>query len=119
MPPLISVYTYFSSLVSLTNLGEDTYIDVAAEADCIFDFRDPLFHLEESNIPDISIDFSTPIEFINNKLKCFHKNLNGIHINAQSIPKHYDEIVRLLIETKIDFLAISETFVCDKTPKMF
>lgn len=115
---MISLNIYIISLVSLFDLGEETYIDVAAEADRVFDFRNPLFHLEERDIPTIPVDFSTPIEFINNKLKNYRNNLTGIHINAQSIPKHYDEIVRLLIETQMDFLAISETFVCDKTPKM-
>ena len=71
----------------MTNLDEDSYIDAAAEADSIFDFRDPLFHLEEPAIPTISTDFSTPIEFINKKLKNFQDNLNGIHINARSIQK--------------------------------
>ena len=102
-----------------SSIGTELYIDTLAETEGIFDFSDPIFNLEERVIPPISIDFLTPIEVIKNKLKNFKNNLTSFHINACSIPKHYDEIVRLLIETGVDILGISETFICEKTPKMF
>lgn len=103
----------------MTNTITETYIDASAETECIFDFTDPKFYLEERETPTISNDFLTPIEFIKSKLRKFQNNLTSFHINAQSIPKHYDEIVRILNETGVDILAVSETFVCEKTPKMF
>ena len=51
--------------------------------------------------------------------KSIKDNLTVFHINACSIPKHYDEIVRILKELDIDILGVSETFICEKTPKMF
>ena len=103
----------------MDNLGTESYIDAAAETECIFDFNDPQFFLEEPEIPAISGDIMTPIEYIKSKLHIFKNILTSFHINAQSIPKHYDEIVRLLFETGVDILAVSETFICEKTPKMF
>ena len=91
---------------------------MAAETEDIFDFNDPQFYLEERDIPTIT-NITTPIEFIKEKLKKYKNNLTSFHINAQSIPKHYDEIVRLLTETDVDILGVSETFVCEKTPKIF
>ena len=103
----------------MNNAEIETYIDAAAEAEGIFNFDDPKFYLEERETPTISHDYLTPIEFIKRKLKYLQNNLTSFHINAQSIPKHYDEIVRILLETGVDILAVSETFICEKTPKMF
>ena len=97
----------------------ESYIDAAAETEANFDFSDPHFFLEEREIPTISNAFSTPIEDIMTKLKKFKNNLTCFHINPCSIPKHYDEIVRILTETGVDILGVSETFICEKTPKMF
>ena len=103
----------------MNNAEIETYIDSTAETESIFDFNDPQFFLEEREIPTISHDYLTPIEFIKRKLKYLKNNLTFFHINAQSIPHHYDEIVRILSETGVDIFAVSETFVCEKTPKMF
>ena len=53
------------------------------------------------------------------KLENQKHNLTAFHINAGSIPKHYDEIVRLVRKTGVDILCVSETFIWEKTPKMF
>ena len=103
----------------MNNAEIETYIDSTAETEGIFDFNDPQYFLEEREIPTISHDYLTPIEFIKRKLKYLKNNLTFFHINAQSIPHHYDEIVRILSETGVDIFAVSETFVCEKTPKMF
>ena len=105
--------------IQMANIVAETYINEAAETEDIFTFNDHKFFLEEREIPRLTIDFSTPIEIIKAKLKKYKNNLTSFHINACSIPKHYDEIARILIETDVDILGISETFICEKTPKMF
>ena len=82
------------------------------------DYLNPIYDLEERPIPEISTDFLTPIEIINKKLKTERNHLINGHINACSIPHHYDEIQRTMNNTDIDILAVSETFICEKTPKM-
>ena len=99
------------------NLPE-AYVDLEAEADYITNFLDPKYDLEERPIPKISDDFLTPYEEIKKKLIQYVNNLTYFHINAGSIPKHYDEIVRLLSILGVDILGVSETFICEKTPKM-
>ena len=103
----------------MVDIQPEVYVNLEAEADYITDFLNPMYDLEERPIPKISADFSTPIEEIIKKLNQFKNNLTSFHINAGSIPKHYDEIVRLLYLTGVDILGVSETFICDKTPKIF
>ena len=103
----------------MANNDNEAYVNAEAEAENIANFLNPMYDLEERPIPRITLDFSTPLEEIKKKIKSFTNNLNCFHINAGSIPKHYDEIVRLLIELGIDILAVSETFICQKTPKIF
>ena len=105
----------------MANTDNDTYLVTEAESENITDFLNPIYDLEERDIPKISSDsILTPIQSIKNKLKPYIvNNLTGFHINAGSIPKHYDEIVRLLHNTGVDFLAVSETFISEKTPKCF
>ena len=103
----------------MANNDNEAYVNAEAEAENIANFLNPMYDLEERPIPRITLDFSTPLEEIKKKIKSFSNNLNCFHINAGSIPKHYDEIVRLLIELGIDILAVSETFICQKTPKIF
>ena len=101
------------------NNNNDSYMIAEAESENLANFLSPLYDLEERPIPKISSNFATPFEVINKKFKPYKNNLNCYHINAGSIPKHYDEIVRLLIELGVDILAVCETFICDKTPKIF
>ena len=91
---------------------------MAADAEEMLDFNNPQFYFEEGEYNQIT-DILTPIEFLKRKIIHSKNNLSYFHINAQSIPKHYDEIVRLLIETGVDFLLVSETFICESTPKTF
>ena len=103
----------------MANNQNEAYVVAEAESEYDFDLLSSKYDLEERPIPKIVLmDFSTPIEVIKKKIKPFKNNLNCYHINAGSIPKHYDEIVRLLVELGIDILAISETFICEKTPKI-
>ena len=54
----------------MVNLGTESYIDIIAENEsCIFDFSDPKFFLEERDIPVITCDLQTPIEYIKKVLK--------------------------------------------------
>ena len=86
----------------------EPYINVAAETEDILYFNDPQFYIEERDFPTLS-NILTPIEFIKQKLKKIKNNLTFLSINAQSIAKHHEEISRLLIETGVDILAVSET----------
>ena len=81
------------------------------------DFSDSYFDLEETVIVNDENNFDTPIELINSDLKTFRNNLKIAHINARSLPKHIDEVKRLLLATDFDILAISETFIKTATPK--
>ena len=102
----------------MANNENETYVIPEAESE---NFLGPMYDFEERHIPKISPDtILTPLEIINKKLQPYIiNNLTGFHINAGSIPKHYDEIVRLLYITGVDFLAVSETFICEKTHKCF
>ena len=95
----------------------DNYIISNIEEE--FDFTNIAYDLQEPPIPTITGDFFTPIQILNDKLKPFKNNLTCFHINACSIPYNYDEIVRLMTETGVDILGVSETFICEKTPKIF
>ena len=103
----------------MDNREQEAYVNIEADAEYNAEFRNPQYDLEERPIPHISSDFLTPMEVIKNKFKHFNNNLTSFHINAGSIPKHYDEIVRVLDETGFNILCVSETFVCEKTPKIF
>ena len=102
----------------MDNTGDEIYINTAAENEENFNFDDPAFHLEERDFPTLTIDFSTPIETLRAVVEKNKNNFTCFHINTGSVPKHYDELVRLVYETNVDALAVSEHFICEKTPKM-
>ena len=81
------------------------------------DFSDSYFELEETEIITDASDSDGPIDLINSELKPFSNNLKIAHINARSVPKHIDEIKRVLLSTDFDIFAISETFIKTGTPK--
>ena len=58
----------------------------------------------------------TPISKINSDLEPYKHSLKIAHLNAVSIPKHRDEIYRVLREANFDILAISETNIKPGTP---
>ena len=83
-----------------------------------FDFSDSIFELVESDIPKLSqYYFSTPSTTINNKFKNLDHLLKVAHVNARSLPKHIHEIQKILDETGLDILGISETFIAENTPE--
>ena len=82
-----------------------------------FDFSDAIFDLNESEIPKLSNDFSTPASVINLKFKNYDNLAKLAHVNARSIPKHIHEIDKILRETRIDILGVSETFISENTPE--
>ena len=53
-----------------------------------FDFSDAMFDLNESEVPKLSNDFTTPANEINLKFKNYENLLKLAHINARSTPKH-------------------------------
>ena len=82
-----------------------------------FNFSDPAFDLQEPDIPSLSNSFSTASQTINFKLNKFDNLVKIAHINARSVPKHIHEIDKIVSETSLDILGISETFISDNTPK--
>ena len=82
-----------------------------------FNFSESIFDLVEPNIPRLNHDFSTPSATINLKFKNFENLLKIGHINARSVPKHIHEINKIVSETSLDILGVSETFISPFTPK--
>jgi hypothetical protein len=82
-----------------------------------FDFSDAIFDLNESEIPQLGNDFTTPAREINLKFKNYDNLAKLAHINARSIPKHIHEIAKIVTETRIDILGVSETFISENTPE--
>lgn len=66
---------------------------------------------------DRNLGVLAPIEEINFKLELFKHLLRVGHINAVSLPKYRDQISRVIKRTKLDILAVSETYVKKNTPK--
>ena len=82
-----------------------------------FDFSQSIFDLAEPNIPSLSDDFLTPSRFINSKFKNYEHLVKFGHINARSIPKHLQEIVKVNDEINFDVIGACETFITPNTPK--
>ena len=81
-----------------------------------FDFSDSIFELTEPDIPKLGNNFTTPSSTINSKFKKFDNLLKIAHVNARSIPKHLHEIEKVVTETSLDILGVSETFISPTTP---
>ena len=82
-----------------------------------FNFSDSIFDLNETFITPLNGDFSTVANEINLKLRNYNNLLSVAHINARSIPKHVHEIDKILQETSIDIIGVSETFISKQTPE--
>ena len=83
-----------------------------------FDFSQSMFDLEEPfHVAPLSDDFFTPSNYIKKIFQGCDNLLKIAHINACSIPKHLHEIAKILIESKIDILCVSETFISPNTPR--
>ena len=82
-----------------------------------YNFSEPIFHLNETIVTPLNDEFSTVANQINLKLKTSDKYLKLAHINARSIPKHIHEIDKILQDTTIDILGVSETFISQDTPE--
>ena len=81
-----------------------------------FDFSNSMFDLNETVIPKLSNNFSTPSNEINLKFKNYDNLAKLAHVNARSIPMHIHEIDKIITETKLDILGVSETFISENTP---
>ena len=74
----------------------------------------------EIEVPDLGNGFLTPIQKINNELRTYNKLIKISHLNAVSVPKHRDEIFRILVGTDMDIVGVSETNIKKSTPpKLF
>ena len=76
-----------------------------------FSFSEPII------IPEPNIGFLTPIEKIKKDFLHLEKQIKICHLNAVSIPKHRDEIYRIISETNMDIICISETNIKKHTPR--
>lgn len=92
---------------------DDTYDEILKQ---LANLPDEI-NFSEHIIPEINNSYVTPIQKINNELTSYAKFLKISHINAVSIPKHRDEISRLIHGTNMDILAVSETNIKKHTPK--
>lgn len=99
-------------MANLENSEEDPRIILG---NC--NFSDSYFTLNETFIPPVENGLKSPIEKINSDLEEFNNLLLVGHLNARSVPKHISEIDRLLQETKLDVIGVSETFIKSHTPK--
>ena len=86
----------------------------------IFNFSDELFLGTDSIHHDIPLDnrldnMNTPIQQLNNDLQNNQNWVRVAHINARSVPGHLPEISRIVSETNLDILGISETFIKNDT----
>ena len=66
--------------------------------------------------PNAEVRLNTPIHKINTELNKYKQNLRISHINAVSVPKHKDEISRVIYKTDMDFIGVSETNIKKGTP---
>ena len=76
-----------------------------------YNFSQEFFNLEETQISIPNINVTLPHEKVINSFKPFNNHLKIAHLNARSIPRHIDEITNLLVETRLDVLAVSETWL--------
>ena len=89
--------------------------DIVLDPD--FDFSDAFFDLDEPEIPTLNnSDFTTVVDQINFLLKYYENLVKLAHVNARSVPMHIHEIMKILLETKLDVLGVSETFISENTP---
>ncbi len=73
-------------------------IDFLRRIQCVDDEH----NLEVTPLPEDVLDLQTQIAKINSDLNYFANKLKIAHINARSVPKHIDEIRRLLLNTNFD-----------------
>ena len=73
-------------------------------------------NLEEPIIPELNDTFLTPARKINKDLEKYKKLIRISHINAVSMPKHRDEIQKIVTETGMDIVCVSETNIKHSTP---
>ena len=79
----------------------------------------PFINFDDESTPVLKLDhnYPTPIQQINSNLDAYKNLINIAHMNAVSIPKHRSEIHRILNETNLDILAVSETNIKVNTPQ--
>ena len=87
----------------------------------IFNFEDEYF----TNNPDVettntfvpTYDYISPLRQVMVDLDKHKDSLRIGHLNASSVPKHIDEVKRILKDTGLDILAITESFIKGKVPE--
>ena len=82
-----------------------------------YDFSDDFFINDEIIIPTVENGIASPIEQINSDFKNHRNFLLVGHMNARSVPKHIQDMERILHETRFDVVGVSETFLKKHTPK--
>ena len=82
-----------------------------------FDFSDPIFDLQLTEINKMNFDPTTPADFINNSLKNYKNNFTVAHLNARSLNKNIFELKEVIHKTNFDVLCISESWLTENTPR--
>ena len=80
---------------------------------------DDFFHNSDEETEGLSIlnnDILPPIQQINKDLGNNKNWLRVAHINARSISHHITELRRLITDTDLDIIGVSETFIKENTP---
>ena len=70
-----------------------------------------------SNINALGVEVKTPIQQIKEDFEKVSSSLRVCHINPTSVVPHRDEIFRLVDETDMDVIAVSETNMKSSTLK--
>ena len=72
--------------------------------------------IAEPIVPDLSERFLTPARKINKDFENYKNLIRISHLNAVSVPKHRDEIFKIVSETQMDIICVSETNIKKTTP---
>ena len=108
--PFIAILKQLQLFILKFNIIRDQVLNALAtfaDAIAIPDFQFPDFY--DDNL-------HTPITKINSELEQFKNFIRFGHLNAVSVPKHREEIYRVIRETLLDIFAVCETNIKPGTP---
>ena len=78
---------------------------------------DPSFDLDEPIFDRGVFNINTPVNKINSDLANFKNKFTVAHINARSLCKNIEELREIINKTNFDAVAISETWLTQRSPR--